>query len=65
MKFVLYKYKETPTGRRFLYLRHVEKGKPSFSGRGRDAKRFSLLKALFLSLVFRLDWIDEKFVNRF
>jgi len=60
MKFVLYRYKKTPKGNVLQYVKEIKAGKNSFSTRAYDAKRFSFLKAVSLSVIYRLHWIHEK-----
>ena len=63
MKFVLYRYKKTPKGNVLQYVKEIKGGKKTFSTLAYDAKRFSFLKAISLSVRYRLHWIHEKHLS--
>jgi hypothetical protein len=60
MRFVLYRYKETSKGRAVQYVKEVKSRKLFFSTLVYDAKRSPFIKAIALSLRYRVSWIHEK-----
>lgn len=64
MKFVLYRYKKTPTGATLQYVKEVKNNKYVFSPLASDAKRFPFAKAFILSIKYRLHWIHERFIGK-
>ncbi|HRQ50159.1 MAG TPA: hypothetical protein PLR74_06480 [Agriterribacter sp.] len=63
MRFVLYRYKKTPKGNVVQYVKDVKNRKIFFSTLAYDAKNFSLIKAIFLSVRYRLFWIHKKYLR--
>jgi hypothetical protein len=60
MRFTLYRYKKTPKGNTLQYVKEIKNRKIIFSTLVYNAKRFSLIKAISLSVRYRLFWIHEK-----
>lgn len=50
-------------GNTLLYVKNIKNGKVTYSYVAKDAKRFSLPKALFSSLKFGLSWIRDKYIR--
>lgn len=64
MKFVLYKHSGNPEEKFLLYVTGIYNSEPQFSRYSSDARRYSLLNAIFLSLRFGLTWINEKYIHK-
>lgn len=64
MKYVLYKYKNTHEDPPLVYLSGIYNSEPQFSRYSTNARRYSLLKAIFLSVRFGLTWINEKYIYK-
>jgi hypothetical protein len=60
-RFILYKINQVPAGGDAIsYLREVKQGKLYFTSLKRDARRFSITKAIYYSFRFSLSTLPER-----
>ncbi|MBX3254050.1 MAG: hypothetical protein KF862_07920 [Chitinophagaceae bacterium] len=64
MKYILYKYSESTQEPSLYYLSGIYNSEPQFSRYSADARKYSLLYAIYLSFRFNLTWINEKYIQK-
>lgn len=62
MKFILYRYKETPYEKVLEYIKDIKNKKIIFSPHAFQARHYSLFPAIWLSVKYQVSWINEKYI---